>query len=128
MLNLSKVLPLKKLGITAHNRAALLDLMLALQSGEIKQKQFDMRRWWEEDDQRHCGSVGCIGGYTEARYNVYLDIDNAGLYDLMYPDFLNRERPRPPRTTPKQGAHAIWNFLTTGEPGWDRVLKGKGLK
>lgn len=96
-----------------------------------------------------CGTAGCIGGYVavemgiEPKSYVY---GNDNFYSYDDNDLSFREKgnqtalgrlyfPRDKHTnrmvdcihsiTPEEGAHALRNYLTTGEPSWEEVLDGR---
>lgn len=83
-----------------------------------------------------CGSVACIGGWmaTEMRVPVaerthFVDPRfgytsargrSDSLYPLFFPEGLDVEWET---VSPKRAAKAIDNFLKTGSPKWDRVVR-----
>jgi hypothetical protein len=61
----------EELGITQDEYCALVDVMIALEKGEIPDKQFQMSIHLSS-----CGTIGCIAGWmaVKSKGNVYPDI------------------------------------------------------
>lgn len=127
---------------------ALVSVLGRLERGEIGHKNFDMacpmRSLWTTTTDfdggvlftsrtEECGTAGCIGGYVAvemgvapARY-VYESDKRSGLGRLYFPrdEGAGRLVDCIHSIAPEEGAHALRNFLTTGEPCWDEVLDGR---
>ena len=134
----------KELKITAPQHAALIKVLHMLERGELKHVigsdpnyqptdvGFNMEYWqgaYSEDGELRCGTVCCIGGWVETISRVRLDgaVDRQdGLFRLFYPGYdLEPHLVEYSTITVEQAAHALSNYLTTGEPCWTKVL---GLK
>jgi hypothetical protein len=123
------------LGIKEWERDELIKLWPQLERGE---HELDM----QNSSSQECGSACCIGGHiarahgmTEARDIDYYVVDDCrddfeietrsdALAPLFFPpsdNFFGKPHPSWNATGP-QGARAIYNFLTTGNPEWDAVM------
>jgi hypothetical protein len=87
----------------------------------------------EPGERIECGTVACIGGWMgifmgmtipQASDFVESKEDRPNKFrTLFYPDHEDRINVAYPDITTKQAAAAIENFLRTGKPNWNRVLK-----
>ena len=123
----------EELGITFAEYGALFAVRAMLQAGilehtlrddcDLKGKHlFNMNH---SGKIAHCGSVGCIGGNmaiimqaSRPGNYVYKKSPGSPLYGLFYPTPYDFDT-----ITPKEAAKAISNFLHTGNPHWDNILK-----
>ena len=126
-----------KLGIDEPVHAALIQVLGILERGEVKHVPsplacngpaifsglFNMDSWSRPTE---CGTVCCIGGLAEAvgglsknwncQHSPIVDRPD-GLSRLLYPPAsINWEK-----ITPAQAAHALSNYLTSGEPRWSKI-------
>lgn len=119
-------LPAKALGIEDWEREELIALWPKLLDGTVA---LDMRQAASD-----CGSVGCIGGHIAlahgisvlgARRYVQEQAQKAGpLATLYFPDLTVTHRHPGWTASGAQAAQAVVNFLTTGRPAWDAVMRG----
>jgi len=129
----------KDLDLTERERTALILVLGVLESGEITWTQvddiddmdgpdyepppgnhFSMAYWLEEGD---CGTVCCIGGLAEKLGNVQFPFDDPRpVNGLFFPVAFERVIELHTITV-EQAAKATRNFLTTGHPDWNEVLK-----
>lgn len=103
--------------LTHRECSALLRVRDDLRSGHIRNWQFNMRKYGGP----HCG---CIAGHAIQYMSEFTDrvtyIRNPkynGLFALGF-----AESHPAYNATPAQGAEAIDNFLTTGNPQWFRIM------
>jgi len=119
------------LGILEDVRSALITLRGRLERGEIVHDNTERPRELVDYDAPlcainmavwHCGSVGCIGGWIEAMTGLSEPkmLTTPQLNDLCYPRGLCCFWSD---ITPEQIAHAINNYLTTGNPDWKAVMR-----
>lgn len=129
----TEYLSAKKLGLTEKERCALVKTLGHLQSGKVTDEMFNMDTWFNHvfpmneltslRKAQSCGTVGCIGGWSDffGKYEIDMERrafdlskkDRHGLYDLFfnYPDYVTR----------KQACSAIINYLTTSKPSWNKT-------
>lgn len=122
------------LGISEVERDALIKVLGMLERGELvhgarsmkdhptRLRVFNMGDW-------HCGSAGCLGGWTEyvgglEQLSLHeRSYNSEGLHQLFYPDGAGFCTPlEMSNISTQQAAHALSNYLTTGEPRWDLAL------
>lgn len=119
-------LPAKALGIEDWEREELIALRSKL---EAEAAALDMTQAVSD-----CGSVCCIGGHIAllhgisirgARRYVQSQAQTSGaLGALFFPDLtVNHQHPGW-RASEAEAARAILNFLTTGDPDWNGVMRG----
>jgi hypothetical protein len=122
-----------ELGLSEVAYNALVTVLGMLERGEIDAEHFDMDEWWapgRDQRGRFCGSVGCIGGWA-----VFV-AERAGHGSECW----KSPRPAHPReltpwnelfypldldawfATPAQAAHALRNYLISGNPQWALVM------
>jgi hypothetical protein len=116
------------LGIEGWERDELIALVSKLLSNAVL---LDMARAASD-----CGSAGCIGGHMALSHGISVQgarryVQNqaqAGgpLSDLFFPDLTINHRHLGWRAGAADAACAIVNFLTTGVPDWDGVMRAKG--
>lgn len=113
------------LNVSVLERAAMIQVLGMMESGEISADKFTMGACW-----RPCGTVGCIGGWVghvmgrdEVRYVREVEwFSRRPLRDLYWSEAaINCV----PDLTVVQAAAALRNFLTTGEARWSAVLHAK---
>ncbi len=123
-------LPATALGVEEWERDELIALASKLLNGSIS---LDMARAASE-----CGSIGCIGGHMALahgisvrgarRYVQHQAQGNGPMAALFFPDLtVNHSHPGWRAEAP-DAARAIINFLTTGAPDWDDVMRVKGAR
>jgi len=120
-------LPARALGIEEWERDELIALASKLLNESIA---LDMMRAASE-----CGSVGCIGGHMALAHGIsvrgarrYVQNQaqtNGPMSALFFPDLTVNYRHPGWRASPADAARAIINFLTTGAPDWDVVMREK---
>lgn len=114
--------------VTARDRMIQLRDFLA----KLPDERFNMM-WWSvnaEDARQfthvrhanYCGTICCIGGWTEALFPEHAARDTLGLtdqeaYDLFYPEHL-RDEAEWQSVTPAQAVAVLDNYLATGEIDW----------
>jgi hypothetical protein len=128
--------------------AALVKVRNGLKSGRIPEDHFNMGVIVSSGDreiQGHCGTVGCIGGwmgiYLSRQYSVALKdycalkngydledfvVDQSRTYgyrDLFFPHVLDDLDISWSAVTPGMAVDAIDNFLNTGKPDWEKVVR-----
>jgi hypothetical protein len=111
------------LNIRPELHAALIAELHMLERGEIAGTRFDMRNWIAVDPE--CGTVFCIGGWAEHIAGVKLGTfkigmpgcSTRGIGDLFAPFGWQSLR-----ANTSQAAHALSNYLTTGNPNWKEAL------
>lgn len=74
------------------------------------------------DENQHCGSIGCIGGYMgnilgDGSLVCHQEPGDA-FYELFYPYGVKDWN----KITPQHAIKAIDNFLATGKPIWNKVV------
>jgi hypothetical protein len=120
-------LPARALGIEEWERDELIALASKLLDESIA---LDMMRAASE-----CGSVCCIGGHMALAHGIsvcgarrYVQNQaqtNGPMAALFFPDLtVNYSHPGW-RASATEAARAIVNFLTTGAPDWDGVMRKK---
>lgn len=130
-----RVLSAAKLHITDEEHVALLKTRALLCSSKVRHNPkpkllspfnkikpkaariFNMSHW---QDNAKCGTVGCIGGWMgtfigDIRWDYSEQLDN-----LFHPPEINDWN----SITKKQAVAAIDNFLATGNPNWEKAVKG----
>lgn len=126
-----------ELGISLGAYNALFEVKHMLASGKIphghhcpqspRAKRFNMAYWRVEN----CGTIGCIGGYTEWVLGRELSEDDADVLNaLFYPGTfaapVNAYGPLAVAilddVTVEQAVQAMDNFLMTGDPKWESML------
>jgi hypothetical protein len=118
-------LPASALGVEEWEREELIALASKLLSEAIA---LDMTRAASD-----CGSVGCIGGHMALAHGISVQgarryvqrqaQTNSPLAGLFFPDLTVNHRHPGWRAAASDAAHAIHNFLTTGAPDWDGVMR-----
>lgn len=106
------------LGITEEQHAALVKTLGFFERGEVPSDRFHMDFWILH---AQCGTVHCIGGWAErfAGDAIFLGKERPdALQKLFYP----MEDSGASCTDTAQGAHALRNYLTTGEADWPSVM------
>ncbi len=124
----------KSLGLTDKQHAALIATLHALDRGELAHGDhrrptapngFNMDRLRTLTD---CGTVACLKGWAEhfaVDYELFGFAMGRPLRDLFM--YVSQERPetlawKRASVTPEQAAHALRNYLTTGESNWNAAL------
>lgn len=123
-----------ELGISEKVHAALQQVLQMLESGEIVEKERGPGKYvWKQNDPKvlwmatykdntACGTAACIGGWAailmgiNSRQHVWEQKRARGPLHHLY---WGHVWP----TTPQQAAQAVRNFLVTGNPNWDAVLR-----
>ncbi len=123
-------LPASALGIEEWERHELIALASKLLSESIA---LDMTRAASD-----CGSVGCIGGHMALAHGISVRgarryVQNQAQSDgplsaLFFPDHTINYRHPGWRASAAQAACAIINFLTTGAPDWDGVMRESAIE
>jgi hypothetical protein len=120
-------LPARALGIEDWERDELVALWPKLMA---EAAPIDMRQAASD-----CGAVCCIGGHIALSHGIsvlgarrYVQAqaqDGGSLCALFFPDLtINQQHPGWRAKAP-QAARAILNFLTTGKPDWNGVMRVK---
>jgi hypothetical protein len=112
MKHLDPYLPASELGLSEKNRQILIGVAKDLAEENIPEEKWGMRNW-----------STCICGQMNRR--------GAGLDQWMQNGRINRlfsgygigQVRYSPNPTQKEAGQAAYNFLTTGDPHWDEVLK-----
>lgn len=118
-------LPAKALGIEDWERDELIALWPKLMEDTV---QLDMMRAASD-----CGSVCCIGGHIAlahgmsvagARRYVQCQVQTASpIAALFFPDLTVNHQHAGWRSSGAEAALAILDFLTTGDPNWNAVMR-----
>lgn len=113
------------LGISEAHRQALIGVLTLLERHDLKPHEFGMAEW-------DCGSAACLGGWAERiaprlrfRYRGWETPPRGAITDgldkLFYP---HRDGCLKAYTaTVEEGAQALSNYLTLGEPRWREVME-----
>ncbi len=128
-----------QLDIEPKVRDALIQVLSLLEGGKVPWNYVSDKDAFPESDDRivekpaltgfnmlvwHCGTVGCIGGWTEAiggvRIKTFLTPDR--LDDLFHPDGHDMQM-----ISVRRAAEALRNYLVLGDPQWDEVLSTERL-
>lgn len=115
------------LGITEQEHGALVAVLYMLERGEIAAREFNMEKIGYPN--LKCKTPGCILGWARAVANLPLfEEKTQGVKEL----FLYKGRESylmivgsgrsVSSIQPEQAAHALSNYLTTGEPNWSEAL------
>jgi hypothetical protein len=120
-------LPAAALGVEEWERDELIALASRLLDESI---ELDMMRSASD-----CGSVACIGGHMALSHGIsvrgarrYVQNQaqsNGPLAALFFPDLTVNHRHPGWRAEASDAARVIINFLTTGAPDWDGVMRVK---
>jgi hypothetical protein len=120
-------LPAAALGVEEWERDALIALAAKLLDESIA---LDMMRSASD-----CGSVACIGGHMALAHGISVRgarryVQNQAQFSgpmaaLFFPDLTVNHRHPGWRAEASDAARAIINFLTTGAPDWDGVMRIK---
>lgn len=116
------------LGITEDEVLALAQVLGMLERGEITKEHFWMSRFWSE-----CGTTGCLCGWanhvSDGRAFPEVDpdhtaatIETALRKRLPVSALILFTTPDSASATPAQGAIALRNYLTLGEPRWAEAM------
>jgi len=123
------------LDITEQQRAALMKVLVLLETGKIEYTimdddwpvgfgqpftgHFNMHTWGREAP---CGTVACIGGTAERIGNVIFKgyPTNERLGDLFEPRAIRAEKWKD--ISPSQAATALRSYLSTGNARWDLAV------
>lgn len=122
----------KELGITKKEYNAAIKVRDGLREGRyvhqigdeyVGNKMFNMNVCYNT---RSCGTVACIGGWMNAVMRTPKEdrgsltyTFSAPLHPVFFPDYDGDWD----KITPKRAASAIDNFLKTGDPNWNRVMR-----
>jgi hypothetical protein len=118
-------LPAQALGIEDWEREELIALWPGLMEETV---QIDMTQAASE-----CGSVCCIGGHIALSHGISVPGARRYVQDhvqkmsplaaLFFPDLTIEHRHPGWRASGPEAARAVLNFLTTGTPGWNDVMR-----
>jgi hypothetical protein len=111
MKHISPYLSAKTLGISEEKRRALIGVAEDLITERIPQHMFSMGSWCH-----------CIAGHMRKRIGLPMYAIGIGEDEVLRQLFISPSATRM-STTRKQAGRAVFNYLTTGEPRWDEVLK-----
>ncbi len=117
------------LGISDKEFEALRKVLGMFERGEITPEHFDMGNW-------KCGTTYCIGGWAEKiageSCQSFDKISRTFSVRERHPELVGLDRLFFPKArygdggaydaTPEQGAFALRNYLTHGEPRWAEAL------
>jgi len=123
------------LAITEPQRAALMKVLVLLETGKLKHVaavgdnderakfsgNFNMANWKGEHS---CGTVACIGGTAEligrVRFAPIFSMKEKELKELFCPTEIHAWE----KITTSQAATALRSYLTTGDARWDLATAG----
>lgn len=111
MKHISPYLSAQSLGISEEKRRALIGLAEDLISERIPEHKFGMNSW-----------CTCIAGHMRRRAGLPFYGSGVGGDEALTKLFLPSPKVREAATGPQAG-RAVFNYLTTGDPKWDEVLK-----
>lgn len=103
-------------------------LTIDLSGGGRWTGHFNMNVWrgkFRRGGRGECDTVCCIGGMAELVGGFYFDVaDKFRTFEaLFYPQFPDDSVPDYNAITVEQAARALRNYLETGHPSWQEVLR-----
>jgi hypothetical protein len=105
------------LGLSDEDFEALIKVLGMFERAEVPQALFNMTRIGSPE----CGSAGCICGWARSVNKEAFRGDwNGPVARLFVRPWKCIEKGQP---TPAEGAIAIRNFLTFGEPRWEEAME-----
>lgn len=111
------------LGITEEQRQALILTLRFFEHGEVPHHRFHMNFW--NFTKKGCDTIHCIGGWAEVlaqEEGLFQDTDFFDVTPLSRL-FFPRSQEASACEDVEKGAHALRNYLTTGEAQWDEVMQ-----